>query len=102
MNDDQTRSVATPNAAGRPSSALAGVLAELWRHKFVIPAVAVLVTASVTFWAMRQTKVYEASATLEYDPNPSRPLGSSVEDTSTPQAGEFDVSEFYETQNFIL
>jgi polysaccharide biosynthesis transport protein len=102
MNDQQTRSIATPAVSQRASSALAEVLAELWRHKFVIPAVAAFVTAVVAFWTLRQTKIYEATATLEYDHTPSMPLGDAVKDPNRSPASWVDVKEFYETQNFIL
>jgi capsular exopolysaccharide synthesis family protein len=64
--------------------------------------VMVLVSVGVAGWTFRQPKVYEAVCSLEYDPNPPRPLGDSVEDVASP-GGEFWMNrEFYETQNRIL
>lgn len=85
-----------------PSRALSALVAEVWRHKFVVPAVAIVVTGAIAFWTVRQPKVYEAVATLEYDPNPAQPLGSAVEDTTGSSYNYWDTQEFYETQNFIL
>jgi succinoglycan biosynthesis transport protein ExoP len=101
MNEDQTRSLVTPSAPRRPESALGEILAELWRYKFVIPAIAAMVVAATAFWTLRQQKIYEATATLEYDPHPTLPLGNAVEDVSN-RVGGWDSVEFYETQNFIL
>jgi len=63
---------------------------------------ALAVTTLVTLWTFRLPKVYQATATLEYDPNPISPLGSSVEDVSG-QVSHFLMSrEFFETQNLII
>lgn len=100
--EDPAPTLATPNTPRTPATAIGLVFRELWRYKLVIPAVALLVAGGVAFWAIRQPKVYEATATLEYDPNPSRPLGSAVEDTTAAGSMYWDTQEFYETQNFIL
>ncbi len=56
----------------------------------------------VTLWTFRLPKVYQATVTLEYDPNPISPLGSSVEDVGG-QVSHFLMSrEFFETQNLII
>jgi succinoglycan biosynthesis transport protein ExoP len=92
-----------PSSESRaPVNTLLALLAELWRYKFVIPAVALLVAGATTFWTVRQPKVYEAVATLEYDPDPAQPMGSSVEDTSSSSYNYWNTQEFYETQNLIL
>jgi succinoglycan biosynthesis transport protein ExoP len=82
------------------SSAAALQLAEVWRYKLLVPAIALLVTGAVAFWVVRQPKVYEAVANLEYDPFPSKPLGDQ-EHAGSPYAF-WDTREFYATQNFIL
>jgi len=54
----------------------------------------------VTLFTLRMPKVYQATTTLEYDPNPTTPLGSSVEDVGV---SHFLMSkEFFETQNLII
>ena len=89
-------------AAQRPAEALRTLARDIWRYKFVVPAVAAIVAGAVAFYTMRQPKIYEATTTLEYDPNPSKPLGEAVEDTAGPSTGYWDNVEFYETQNYIL
>ena len=59
-------------------------------------------TTLVALWTFRLPKVYQATVTLEYDPNPTSPLGSSVEDIGG-QVSHFLMSrEFFETQNLII
>jgi polysaccharide biosynthesis transport protein len=101
MNDEQTPKLVMPNTKQSPSSTIAMLASELWRYKLVIPAVAALVVAAAVFWAMREPKIYEAIATLEYDPRPAQPLGSKL-DSESITGGLWDSQEFYETQNFIL
>lgn len=76
-------------------------IADLWRYKWLVPAVAVVVTAAVAFWVVRQPKVYEAVTTLEYDPNPSQPLGTAVKDVGT-EITMWESHEVYQTQNVLL
>jgi capsular exopolysaccharide synthesis family protein len=93
--------LATPNTKQAPASTFVMLMRELWRYKLVVPAVAALVVAGVLFWTMRQPKIYEAIATLEYDPRPTQPLGNKLDDQSV-TGPMWDTQEFYETQNFIL
>jgi capsular exopolysaccharide synthesis family protein len=51
---------------------------------------------------MRQPRIYEATATIEYDPNPPRPLGNGVEDVAAPVSDFWTSREFFETQNRII
>lgn len=74
----------------------------LVRYRWWIICTALAVTALVTLWTLRLPKVYQATVTLEYDPNPTSPLGSSVEDVGG-QVSHFLMSrEFFETQNLII
>lgn len=72
------------------------------RYRWWILVTALAVTTLVALWTVRLPKVYQATVTLEYDPNPTSPLGSSVEDISG-QVSHFLMSrEFFETQNLII
>lgn len=72
------------------------------RYRWWILATTLAVTTLVALWTVRLPKVYRATATLEYDPNPASPLGSSVEDIGG-QVSHFLMSrEFFETQNLII
>ncbi len=71
-------------------------------YKWVILSVATLIAIAVTFWTLRQRKIYEADTTIQYDPNPPRPLGSEVEDVADGASSYWSSREFFETQNRIL
>lgn len=74
----------------------------LLQQKWVILGVFSSVLLATVFVTLSMAKVYEASASLEYDPTPPRPLGSEVEDVASP-AGNFLASkEWYQTQNAII
>lgn len=78
------------------------ILPLLLRQKWTIAAVFVTVVAASVFITLSMPKVYEAAATLEYDPNPPRPLGSDVEDVATPVTSVTSGQEWYQTQNTII
>jgi capsular exopolysaccharide synthesis family protein len=72
------------------------------RYRWWILCTALATTTLVALWTFRLPKVYQATVTLEYDPNPTSPLGSSVEDVGG-QVSHFLMSrEFFETQNLII
>jgi capsular exopolysaccharide synthesis family protein len=64
---------------------------------------ALLVTFAVAFYTLGQTKIYQAAATIQFDPNPARPLGGKVEAMVEMGAGSYwDNHEYYETQYKII
>lgn len=66
-------------------------------------AIAILITVVAAFYTMRQTKIYEASASIQFDPNPPRPLGGKVESVVELGSGAvWDTREYYETQYQII
>ena len=70
------------------------------RYRWWIVLTTLAVTAVVALFTLRMPKVYQATTTLEYDPNPTTPLGSTVEDVGV---SHFLMSkEFFETQNLII
>lgn len=81
---------------------LRALLETLWSQKWVTLAVAAAVAAAVTFYTLRQPRIYSATAVLEYDPNPPRPLGREVEDVAMPVSNFWLTREFYETQNRVI
>ena len=71
----------------------------LWKHRWIILAGVAVAVCLDALWVLRQPKVYAASATVQFDPNPPRPLGRRVDDIDTPGAGSYwNVREYYETQ----
>ncbi|MEM9861388.1 MAG: polysaccharide biosynthesis tyrosine autokinase [Myxococcota bacterium] len=70
-----------------------------WRvlvdFRWLIVLSTVVVGAAVIVWTLAQPRVYEASTTIEYDPNPATPLGGDAD----PISGYLNAREYYETQN---
>lgn len=97
---------AAPNEATGDREPLVDILA-VWRpirkHWLTALSTAALVTVGVGFWTMRQTKIYQASAVVQFDPNPPRPLGGKVESVVEIGSGAmWDTREYYETQYQII
>lgn len=72
------------------------------RYRWWIVLTTLAVTTLVALWTVRLPEVYQATVTLEYNPNPASPLGSAIEDVGG-QVSHFLMSrEFFETQNLII
>jgi polysaccharide biosynthesis transport protein len=64
---------------------------------------ALAVILAVTFYTLGQTKIYQAAATIQFDPNPARPLGGKVETVVDMGSSSYwDNHEYYETQFKII
>ena len=74
----------------------------IYAYKWLVLAALVLVGGGVALWTLRQPRVYEATCTIEYDPNPPRPLSQQVEDVAQPMGNFWQTREFFETQNRII
>jgi polysaccharide biosynthesis transport protein len=73
------------------------------KHWAAAVAVTVAVTLSVAFYTLGQTRIYESTASIQFDPNPPRPLGGKVETIVELGSGAvWDTREYYETQYQII
>ena len=73
----------------------------LWKRKWLVLLITALGCGAAYAWAHRQPRVYQADCTLEYDPNPPKPLGNDLEDGSN--AGMWwESREYFATQNKII
>jgi succinoglycan biosynthesis transport protein ExoP len=73
------------------------------KHWATAAATAIAITLAVTFYTLGQTKIYQAAATIQFDPNPPRPLGAKVETIVDMGSGSYwDNHEYYETQYKII
>ncbi len=73
------------------------------KHWVTTLAVALAITFGAAFWTLSQKKIYEAHATVLFDPNPPRPLGGRVEGVVEMGAGAvWDTREYYETQYQLI
>ncbi|MEM9074677.1 MAG: polysaccharide biosynthesis tyrosine autokinase [Myxococcota bacterium] len=71
-------------------------------YKWLIVGTTILVLAAVVVWTLRQAPIYEATCTIEYDPNPARPLGNDIQDVADPGGSYWTSREFFETQNRVI
>ncbi len=80
----------------------AAVFRVLWEGKWILLGCALCVGAAVAFWSTRLPKIYSSTATIEYDPTPMQPLGSTVQDVANPINDYWSAREFFATQNEII
>jgi polysaccharide biosynthesis transport protein len=85
-----------------PELDLQEVLHVLQDYKWVIAGMTLAVIALGVVWTVRTPKIYEATCTLEYDPDPSKPLGGQVEDVADPIGSFWTTREFFQTQNLVI
>ena len=76
-------------------------LRTLWKRKWLVFMAALAGASSAYAWTLYQTPIYEADCTLQYDPNPPKPLGSEIEDT-TGGSQFWETREYFATQNKII
>lgn len=73
------------------------------KHWVTALATALIVSLSVAFYTLGQKKIYQATATVQFDPSPPRPLGRGVDAVVDMGAGSYwNNREYYETQYKIL
>jgi polysaccharide biosynthesis transport protein len=73
----------------------------LWKRKWLVLLIAALGSTAAYGWTRTQPRVYQADCTLEYDPDPPKPLGRAVEDT-TQISRWWETREYFATQNKII
>ena len=107
MTTDLQPRVATPTAErSEPEEGGFDALI-VWRtvrkHWATALAAALVISVSVAFYTLGQTKIYESSSTIQFDPNPPRPLGGKFEAVVEMGSGAvWDTREYYETQYQII
>ncbi len=84
------------------SSSIGGYLQLLLPYWWVVAACAVSGTAVAAALTSQLEPVYQATCTLEFNPNPPQPLGSEVEDVTGPRNNFWMSREFYGTQRRII
>jgi polysaccharide biosynthesis transport protein len=73
----------------------------LWTRKWLIVLIAAIGCAAAYGWTRTQARVYQADCTLEYDPDPPKPLGRAVEDAAG-ASHWWETREYFATQNKII
>jgi polysaccharide biosynthesis transport protein len=81
----------------------AGIWRALRKHWSVAVMCAVVVILAVALYTLSQTKIYRATATIEVDPSPPKPLGKEVQTVVDMGAGDyFATRDYLETQYKII
>jgi capsular exopolysaccharide synthesis family protein len=68
------------------------------KNRVLVATLTALVTAGVAFYTLGQTKIFEATSTIVFDPNVPRPLGDEPND----QSSYWNNVEYYTTQNWMI
>jgi len=68
----------------------------------LVATLTALVTAGVAFYTLGQTKIFEATSTIVFDPNVPRPLGDQAGQSSGDQSSYWNNVEYYTTQNWMI
>jgi capsular exopolysaccharide synthesis family protein len=98
------RKVGTSSERGSDATISPAVIWQMVRQYWSTAlGTAVAVALIATFNTLGQTKIYQAHTTIQFDPNPPRPLGQKVETVVDLGSGSFwDNHEYYETQYKII
>ncbi|HEY8943927.1 MAG TPA: polysaccharide biosynthesis tyrosine autokinase, partial [Polyangiaceae bacterium] len=68
----------------------------------LLVSITVLVTLAVAFFTLSQTKIYKATATIQIDPSPARPLGTDVPGAVDLGGAYWSNKEYFDTQLKII
>jgi capsular exopolysaccharide synthesis family protein len=98
---------APPETAGGPFGeesrfSLFSIWNAIRKHWIVVLLVSCFVGSAVAFYTLGQTKIYEAEATLLFDPQPPRPLGTQVQAVVDVGGEYWNNKEYYKTQLWII
>ena len=85
-----------------PELDLREVVHVLREYRWLIIGITAVVVFAGVVWTLQAPKIYEAMCTVEYDPNPSKPLGGQVEDVADPIGNFWATREFFGTQNLVI
>lgn len=105
MSDHPTEP--TPNRSAGDADALAinpvAALRALRKYWATALATTIAIALLATFNTLGQKKIYQAEGTIQFDPNPPRPLGKGIDDVVEMGAGDYwDNHEYYETQYKVI
>lgn len=94
-------------AASKESAPRGFSIASLWtgvrKNWWLASSVALVALVAATFYTLAETKIYEASATVLFDPQTPRPLGNDVQSVvDMSQSSYWNNKEYYKTQFWIL
>lgn len=104
-DDPRARSTTDPrdDASGERALDLVVALRTVSKHWAIALTTLLFVALGVTFYTLGQKKIYQSAATVQFDPNPPRPLGRGVDAVVDMGAGSYwNNREYYETQYKVI
>jgi len=79
------------------------ILRTLRKRWMLVSGITLAIALAVTFYTLGQKKIYQASATILFDPNPPRPLGRDMDTMVDMGGGNYwNNKEYYETQYELM
>ncbi|WP_437286435.1 GumC family protein [Sorangium sp. So ce406] len=94
---------ARTDAPGERTIDLVAAWRTVSKHWAIALTTMIFVALSVTFYTLGQKKIYQSTSTLQFDPNPPRPLGRGVDTVVDMGAGSYwNNREYYETQYKVM
>lgn len=72
------------------------------KHWILVVALTLACTLASSFYTLGQTKIYEAEATILFDPQPPRPLGNQVQAVVDVGGEYWNNKEYYKTQFWVI
>jgi polysaccharide biosynthesis transport protein len=96
--------VPSPPTAAEPGAGLsfAALWAALRKHWLIVAACTIVVGLAATFFTMGQTRVYQSTGTILFDPQPPRPLGKEVQAVVDISGEYLNKKEYYKTQFWVI
>ncbi len=72
------------------------------KNRILVAILTVLVGTGTAFYTLGLTKIYEATATIVFDPNIPRPLGDQAGGAVSESSSYWNNKEYYTTQNWMI
>jgi capsular exopolysaccharide synthesis family protein len=98
LDRDNRAALRTPDTTLTP----AAIWAALRRNWIIIVAATVVAGLIATFYTLGQKRIYEAQATMLFDPQPPRPLGKEVQAVVDLSGDYLNKKEYYRTQFWVI
>jgi succinoglycan biosynthesis transport protein ExoP len=89
-------------SSAEPGAEIWRLLAQFYQHKWLLLTAVLLACGTAFFLTERLTRLYQADCTIEFDPNPIKPLGRSADDDASMGALYWSSREFFATQSKIM
>lgn len=72
------------------------------KNRLLVAILTAVISAGMAFYTLGQTKIFEATATIVFDPNVPRPLGDQPGHSASDQSSYWNNVEYYTTQNWMI